>query len=608
MSGSYIGIDTHALRDYHIPVPIPNKHHYVVVPKRLRKHVSLRHCASNTLHALFTKAFDIKSQQYALTYHIPLVQLSSEDIDEVHHNHMYVHLCMTGKYERHNLQHHIRIEKLTTCVIVLPVFMSANAQASLLLSLPSNHNVPTHLRTHRLHFVETHSIESVNKAFEQAVSPTAQAYVETSAKSRYLQQMEQQAQHALTVGAHIQTYDRLPKDTGRQPGKILKQLKYYYGPNVIVKELDKTMLVLEDVVSTAYKLPNIRNITHATPTTIREQMQHLPLESYINNKSKLAVVAVLPQMHLTHQFHIVAVALFEFVPAVLVARAKRTSRHSSQRAHIVLQHLLVDHRYDEYILDPKHHSSSNGIRQQLIQSALPYTQKVFGPHDVLYKHQHKRTYRALLASGFAKEAQPSTLSHRIKATLKRRKPTLKYTAKKTITCSTWEECKQLVQEKYPNMKLKDVLVMASELCPSSRDKTAPTTPRRSRRPVSAQQGAKILQAYYTQKLLVPAGVSLEMSKKEVESAMADEEKAQAIRAYCKAIRNHLQRTRKHTVLTTAKKNTWKYRPDPNEGITPDSKQGPDKYVLEELDAKHELGEALVKRPMGRSTPTALCGE
>ena len=125
------------------------------------------------------------------------------------------------------------------------MYLKSVPRASLLLSLPANHDVPTHLRTHRLHFVETHSIESVNQAFEQAVSPTAQAYVETSAKSRHLQQMEQQA---LTVGAHIQTYDRLPKDTGRQPGKILKQLKYHYGPNVIVKELDKTMLVLEDVV------------------------------------------------------------------------------------------------------------------------------------------------------------------------------------------------------------------------------------------------------------------------------------------------------------------------------------------------------------------------
>lgn len=608
MSGHYIDVDTEQLKHSRIRVPTPDKHHRVTLPKRLQQHITLRHTNNTPLHALFTKAYNHQTQLYAMTYHIPLVQLSSEDIDETHHNHMYVHLCVTGKYERHHLHNHIRVEKLTACVVVFPVFMAVAKQATLLLNVPANHDLAGHLRTRHLHFVETHSIESVNQAYEQAVSPTSQSYVETSAKSQHLQQMEQQA---LAVGSHIQTYDRLPKGTERQPGKILKQLKYHYGPNVVVKELDKTMLVLADkhtgAVSANYTLPHIR-LNHTTPTTIQDQLRTRHLETYINNKAKLAVVAVLPQMHQTHQFHIVAVALFEFVPAVLVARAKRTSRHQSQRAHIALEQLLVDHRYDEYVLDPKHHSSSNGIRQQLIQSALPYTQKVFGPHDVLYTHQHKRTYRALLTSGFAKEAQPSTLSHRIKATLKRQRPTLKYTAKKTIACSTWEECKQMVHEQYPNMALKDVLVMASDLCPSSQGKTAPTTPKRSRRPVSEQQGAKILQTYYTEKLLVPTGVTLDMPKKELESAMADKEKAQAMQAYCKAIRSHLQRTRKHTVLTTAKKNTWKYRPDPNENITPESNQGPDKYVLEELDATHVLGEALVKRPMGRSTPTALCCE
>lgn len=607
MSGQYIDVDTDKLNHSRIRVPKPNKKHLVTLPKRLQQHIKL-HATSgthaNALHALFTKTYNHQTQLYALTYHIPLVQLSSEDIDETHHNHMYVHLCMTGKYERHNLHNHIRVNKLSVCVVVLPVFMTAEEQASLLLNIPANHDLSGHLRTHNLHFVETHSIESVNQAYEHSVSPTAQSYVETSVKSQHLRQMEQQA---LAVGSHIQTYDRLPKGTDREPGKVLKQLKYHYGPNVVVKELDKTMHVLEDGVSTVSTTHKLPNLTHTTPTTIRMQLQHHPMESYINNKSKLAVVAVLPQMHLTHQFHIVAVALFEFVPAVLVARAKRTSRHKSQRAHIVLQHLLVDHRYDEYVLDPKQRRASNGIRQQLVQSALPYSQTVFGPHDVYYTHQHKPTYRALLTSGFAKERPAKTLTHRVKMTLKRRRTPLKYTAK-AITCSSWEECKELVREKYPNMPLKDVLVMASDLCPSSQGKTAPTTPKRSRRPVSAKQGAKILQEYYTQKLLVPAGVSLELSKKEVESAMADEEKAQAIQAYCKTIRNHLRRTRKHTVLTIAKKNTWKYRPDPNEDITPESYQGPDKYVLEELDATHELGEELVKRPMGRSTPTVLRSE
>ncbi len=50
-------------------------------------------------------------------------------------------------------------------------------------------------------------------------------------------------------------------------------------------------------------------------------------------------------MHQTHQFHIVAAALFEFVPA------------KSRGAHIVL---FVDHRYDEYVLDPKQKCISNG--------------------------------------------------------------------------------------------------------------------------------------------------------------------------------------------------------------------------------------------------------
>lgn len=589
-----------------LSIPVPSKHsqHTVTVPKQLCDHITLRHTNTNRLFSLFKKTYDSKDHTYAIAYYIPTVQLSGEDIDEMHHNHMYLHVCLTGKHERHSVHNRIRVAKLSANVIVFPVFLATAKQMSVLQRLPTTHDMPTYIMRDRdLHYVELHSIESVNRAYLHATSPTAQAYVETSVKSRRLQEQEAFAK-ATSIGARIQTYDRLPKDTERTVGKTLAHLKYHYGPNVVVKELDKTMTVasVSDRQLTQYPLS-----TFSAPITIQHLLDGHQLETYINNKTKLAVVAVLPQMHLTHQFHIVAAALFEFVPAVLVARAKRTSHIRSRRAHIVLHHLLVDHRYDEYVLDRKHHREPNGIRQQLLRSAIPYTQKAFGHHDIYYRQYHKPTYKALLTTGFVKQQTKMTLTQQVKTTLKRRKPPLKYTAK-SITCSSWAECKQLVQEKYPNMALKDVLVMASDLCPSSQDKIAPTTPKRSRRPVSAQQGAKMLQSYYAQKLLQPAELSLETPKKEMESAMEDEGKQRAVSAYCKAIRHHLRRTRKHTVLTAEKKNTWKFRPDPNTDVTPDSKQGPDKYVLEELDAEREPGLSLAKRPMGRSTPRSLCEE
>lgn len=600
----YVYVNTDSIVGSHIPVPSKHSRPTIVLPKQLCEHISLHHSNTSRLFSFFKKTYDSKDHTYAIAYYIPLVQLSDEDIDEHHHNHMYLHLCLTGKHERHTVHNHIRVAQLSANVVVFPMFLATVKQTAVLLRLPTTHDMPTYIMHARdLHYVECHSIDSVNRAYLQATSPTAQAYVETSAKSRRLQQNGALAD-ASHIGARIQTYDRLPTDTGRTVGKTLAHIKYHYGPNVVVKELDKTM-----VVASANDQHHTRRLLSAfsASTTIQHLLDGHLLETYINNKSKLAVVAVLPQMHLTHQLHIVAVALFEFVPAVLVARTKRTSHNRSHRAHIVLHHLLVDHRYDEYVLDRKHHRESNGIRQQLLRSAVPYTQKAFGHHDIYYMQYHKPTYKALLSTGFAKQQTKATLTQQLKTTLKRRKPPLKYTAK-SITCSSWAECKQLVQEKYPNMALKDVLVMASDLCPSSQDKTAPTTPKRSRRPVSAQQGAKMLQSYYAHKLLEPAELSLEMPKKDMESAMEDAGKQRAVSAYCKAIRHHLRRTRKHAVLTAEKKNTWKFRPDPNADVTPDSKQGPDKYVLEELDAEREPGLSLVKRPMGRSTPRSLCEE
>ena len=324
MSGQhqYIDVRTDSIVGSHIPVPSKHSHHIVTVPKQLCDHITLHHTNSHRLLALFKKTYDTKDHTYAIAYYIPLVQLSGEDIDEIHHNHMYLHVCLTGKHERHTVHNHIRVAKLSANVVVFPVFLAAAKQTTVLLRLPTTHDMPTYIMQARdLHYVERHSIESVNRAYLQATSPTAQAYVETSVKSRRLQQKEQ-ANEALTkatsIGARIQTYDRLPKDTGRTVGKTLVHLKYHYGPTVVVKELDKTMTIATatDRHQTRRPLPTLSVLN-----TIQHLLDGHQLETYINNKTKLAVVAVLPQMHLTHQFHIVAVALFEFVPAVLVARA-----------------------------------------------------------------------------------------------------------------------------------------------------------------------------------------------------------------------------------------------------------------------------------------------
>ena len=607
----YVSVDVDRIKGMRIPLPssihlkptiaTTDKHHVIELPHALKSHIHIRHTNASTLKALFKKIYHSSTHTYAIQYSIPIVHLSNTDIGERYRNYMHLHLCMTGTHERYQLHSCCRVQQISATVVVFPVFLSQKRQREHLLKLPPVHHLQEHLIAHQLHFIELHSIESVNNVYQQSVAPetkATQGYVETSEKSRRLKKMQQQA----TMDSHLHTYDRLPKDTGREPGCTIGKLSYFGGPDVLVKELDKTMTVLAEE-RTPKKTP-----LSSPPASIRHQLQRHGLEKYINSRKTLAVVAVLPQMHLSQSMHIVAAVLFQYVEPVLVAHRQRTSQRKTHPAHIQLKHVLVDPRYDEYVQDSKQQRDTYGIRQTLIRLAIPYTQKIFGPHDIYYTHQHRSTHKALLQSGHFRKQKParhSGIATRVKHTLHAQihMPVLKYTAKSDLKCTGWEECKQMVQQKYPNMSLKDVLILTSELCPTSRKKhTHNETPKRSRRLVSAKQGAAILQTYYTQKHLAPAGISLSMSKKEVEKALDSKASQHAVDTYCKAVRQHLQRTRKHTLLRQQKKNTWKYRPDPTVDITSDTRIGPDKYILEELDASCEPGISLMKKPMGKCTP------
>ena len=153
-----------------------------------------------------------------------------------------------------------------------------------------------------------------------------------------------------------------------------------------------------------------------------------------------------------------------------------------------------------------------------------------------------------------------------------------------LQCTTWDECLQLVRERYPEKSLKECMLKAKDFYTANgrSGTTSRSSRKRSHRPVSANVGKALLLDFYNRKHLVPHGLDRRTTafKRLFDPARDDDPSVKAarvhVRAFCTAVRNHLEHRRSTSeVLTAESGRTWLYRPDPKHP----TRGGPDAYYL-----------------------------
>jgi hypothetical protein len=651
--------------------PATNADHPIIrIPPSLQDSVRFLHTdTTRPLEAVYKREYNDGTRTYRLTFHVPLVQFTYRDSNEPVPNHMYISIYIEGTYERNYLRSHCRVTSAQAVVVSFPVCVSRRRQHRLLYSLNPAANIRDQLQSRGLQYMNVYTVGDMNAAYNLAAHPqhhaaAAAAYVENVENAEKAEKAapvstarlapgdsracERLRDVGIALNQTTRTTNDLAKGAAREPGKTFAKLRYYYGPNVNVKELSKSHGVNREQADVSlFSWRHVSRVrqqlrravtTPAAQQSIHRLLRHIPLETYIEDPFKLAVVAVFP--HTTSDSSIVAAVLFTYMPPNLVARAKRQQQpHTPPKqtlAYLMLDGVYIDGKYDECILDPQHLSPKNGIRANLLQAAMQYAHKIYGGHDVLYAGADSQLRSVLLRVGFDHEPVPHShgsnssvasvvmtrLQHLVTATAAN--PVLRYKTA-ALDCTSWETCKQAVSRKYPNMSLKKKLVMASDIYASSRRKRKgrrsrsasaashrpPPTRRRTKRVVSVAGGAKLLQSQYAHKYLSPHQINPKSTKNEFEQLMKDPATSAPLRAYSRAIRQNLRRTRKYVVLRPGDNNTWKFRPkssnsaDPPDATTTTATTCADRYVLEGLDADTEPGLSLLKFPLGRATPSEL---
>lgn len=445
----------------------------------------------------------------------------------------------------------------------------------------------------------------------------------------------------------------------RQPNKTIDRLSFFGSELVKVRELAIDHVLYFDsgenktTVSRRFNKP-------PHPQSIRGQLNsaRVKLEHYIHNPNKLAVVAYLPMSHQKvlrlgksnlpeRRDRIVAVSLFTFVPF--------DKNNERSPAHVRLDGVFVDHQFDETQQPSVSRRNEHyGIHANFVRACMRYVLHVADDHDVVCETtalpvvatQQTNIRKQLLHCGFVpmywtdknlhsnepvrtKNVRPTSSWSLLlwwwnTARKNTSFPPLVYSAL-TITCKKgdWKACVEKVRASHPTKPFSELLKLASihygiaGSTVSKMNKRLPTK-RRSRRRVSPAQGAEILRNYYIQKHLgleysepsklqeLAELTGLNEKEDRGETAMNEHPALDsAIRKCCSSIRKHLLRTRKtRPILTDNARNTWKYRPLPDQPVTPNTRSGgPDSYYLDGLDVTTDIGKKTYEYPLGkRNTP------
>ena len=537
-------IETNKLYGQLVPLLSGSNKKLYKLPTIIEHHTTLSHLHSKTpkleernqkptLVTLYGRSFKEHKSKYALVFTIPVLQsMVVLENNEKYKNHLYIRLYLEGKYERRELKRYCRVDYVSSVMLALPVFLNTSNQYHILQQIPCIKNFKKYVDEKRLDFIDVYDVKDVKQAIYKLENTKSPSYMEA-----------------------VKPPSDATSDVQREAGKLIKKLKYHYGPNVDVRLLSRNMTVYDD------HIPQYQNTVEALTKTIHSQrtihkiISEVNLQNYLLDENKCAVVATLHQPEHLYKDAIVAFVLFRFV----FPSKDDASKEVSSNAHILLEYLYVCKEYDEYVWDKKKHLETNGIRKQLLREAIDYVSNVLGGYDIFYIGRSSKTRDALQCVGFKSTdtEQHSTKLSGFMTSLSNQYPTLHYRSTK-VQCQNWKECLALVKRRHPNMLFKQQLILAKKLLqPNQRTKKpASTKPKQSRRAVGVKEGRALIEEYYSKKYLQPHEISIKSTKQELEDALSDTVKHKAILAYCKSIQTHLKQTKKSVVVLTKEKKKY----------------------------------------------------
>ena len=478
---------------------------------------------------------------------------------------MYLHVRVFGVHEVRrgyvSNTSYCRVQRVELRVLVFPAVMTADARLACLQRLGRTLTVQplAHLREHvftlanKAQFVDHYSVKSLNKLVRRAKTPFA-----TSRKSARIARDD--AQFAKST-SNLSASDKHTLHVARtrrqqqQDTHDIDVLRHFHGPNVHVRELDANQSVHvddeRDTTSWMSVLYKKFGYTYEHAHAIAYQLRKVPLQAYLNDPSKVAVVAVLPASQRYAALagavdQIVGVVLLQLVP--FVAHSKT---HKSTPAHVRLQGVYVDYKYDEYLLDKTNHAEANGIATNLMRAAVRYSLRVFRRHNIEYDTEQQKSQHLndiLHTCGFAPNVQrPRVLVYRALS----------------AECATWKDCLALVRKTYPAKSFSEHLRISQTLYKKPRQ-TAARKPPASKRQVSVKMGVELLKRHYADIYLKPVGIDLfDKDLSAVKAALADDEREdvrKALAQYCDHVRKHLARHWKNKTRRTYRGGeSWKFR-------------------------------------------------
>lgn len=638
-----LSIDFTCLVDHKLPLTGEATQEYVrgysKMPKPLVKALTGVRGKHARLHKTYRKAH---GGIYLLQYDVPLGTGTS-----------FLRVAVLGRHERHAFRSYCRVKSVAAYVLVFPAALCLAEQRALLDKLAATEvrkgldgrgatvykDVMADLdvmrewvQRIRAPGVLVVTVEAYNAAYRDTLRPTRPAYIELGA----------------TTGVEA------------TPATIAT-LSSYGLAKVDVKPLDGTHVIHReehlDKAKASWRPPR--------GVKLQPVVARWHLERYLHSPDRLAIVALTPTNRYldpherardntaTSEEARVPVAGDVVVGGVLFrlhrfdARAKKKTRRrssssatatSSRRASstasaagmtnrptsIELRALAVDYTFDEDArgLTGSPNASHDGIKYRLLAAAVQRARAVYGDHDIVYVGTNRTTRTALRTFGFkaviasaAKGASAWWSNATRRLGFRAETAPLVYRAI-ALQCTTWEECLQLVRERYPEKSLKECMLKTKDFytATSNANGRAGTTSRssrkRSHRPVSANVGKALMLDFYNRKHLVPHGLDRRTTAfKQLFDPARDEDPsvktARAhVRAFCTAVRHHLEHRRTTSeVLTAESGRTWLYRPDPKHP----TRGGPDAYYLAELHKGSEPGATVYQFPLGRRCTPGVLG-
>ena len=608
-----ITFDAESLINAKIEIPLlsPDPQGYLPLPTAIANSFKGLLAKRARFHACHTRS---QKGVYLVHYDIPTGTCTS-----------FVRVQLIGQHERHNFLSCCRVSSTYVDLLLFPAALTLTEQRKILDKLCNEeHNV--FKKEGPVDYAQSISLRNTNDRL-------CSRHVRAPGVIAQSLDTFQSVVHAIL---HPKQPD-YKEDSGSKDHvqkTTLDVLDSNYGPNIRVKELHANHIVHRET-----------HIDRAKDSWVPKRGDKIAaviakyhLERYLNNSDKIAIVGVSPEDQYldrnerardstavqdecivpVHGDTIVAIALFS------IKRFDTTSKKTTKTinwslmgnletrtrvpTYIVLKAFSVDYAYDEEVR--ARHTKPNqqdGIKYRFLASAMQRARKVFGDHDIIYAGSSRSEIKALAHFGFvtAKRYQHNkSILHQIGVL----PSTLIYPAI-SIKCSTWRECVQLVQQRYPDMSYKECLVRAGDFYTKrsrSRSRKRSTTQKikRSHRAVSVTVGITILTTYYARRYLAPLGIDITQSNIKTIYNTSESGSAQrnAIEAYCNAIRRHLEHSRSTQKVLSAKTGkTWLFRPDLTK-----KRSGPDRFYLDGLDSTSEPGKTLFTYPFGkRRTPQSL---